>query len=156
MKAAAERLGLREVLHLPPDIVLEGGDVIPFAYKGRRCLLLGCGPRSSPEAIDFLQQELLPRYADELIALHLAPWRMNLDGGFMPVADDVIVADTSSILAAELVEARGRIALNLWDMLAELGIGVIDTTPENRSLHSRATACAWAIAASFATICAPG
>ena len=140
MKAAVERLGLREVVHLPPDIFLEGGDVIPFAYKGRRCLLVGCGPRSSPEAIDFLQQELLPRYADELIALHLAPWRMNLDGGFVPVADDVIVADTSSILAAELVEARGRLTLNLWEMLDELGIRVLDTTPEE-SVYAQSCNC---------------
>jgi N-dimethylarginine dimethylaminohydrolase len=130
MKVAVERLGLREVIELPPDIVLEGGDVIPFAYRGRRCLLVGHGPRTSREAIDFLQQALLPHYADELIALELAPWRMNLDGGFMPLAEDVFVADMSSILAAELVTAEARSSLNLWDMLSDLGVRVIDTTPE--------------------------
>jgi N-dimethylarginine dimethylaminohydrolase len=140
MKAAVERLGLHEVLRLPPGMVLEGGDVIPFAYAGRRCLLVGYGPRSAYEAIDFLQQTLLPRYADELIALHLAPWRMNLDGGFMPVAEDVVVADMSSILAAEIVTPRGRLHLNLWDMLNDLGTQVIDTTPEE-SVYAQSCNC---------------
>lgn len=140
MKVAVERLGLREVIELPPDLVLEGGDVIPFAYRGRRCLLVGHGPRTSREAIDFLQQALLPRYADELIALELAPWRMNLDGGFMPLAEDVFVADMSSILAAELVTAEARSSLNLWDMLSDLGARVIDTTPEE-SVYAQSCNC---------------
>jgi N-dimethylarginine dimethylaminohydrolase len=140
MKAAAERLGLREIVYLPSDIFLEGGDVIPFTYKGLRCLLVGWGPRSTPEAVDFLQQELLPRYADVLIALRLAHWRMNLDGGFVPVANDVIVADMSSILAAELVEPRGRVTLNLWEMLGDLGIRIIDTTPEE-SVYAQSCNC---------------
>jgi N-dimethylarginine dimethylaminohydrolase len=140
MKAAVEQLGLREALRLPPDLLLEGGDVIPFAHSGRRCLLIGHGPRTSPEAIDFLQQEFLPLYADELIALQLAPWRMNLDGGFMPVAEDVIVADTSSILAAELVDSRGRITIDLWEMLRSLGVRIIDTTPEE-SVYAQSCNC---------------
>jgi N-dimethylarginine dimethylaminohydrolase len=140
MKRAVERIGLREVLHLPPEIFLEGGDVIPFLRAGRRCVLVGYGPRTSPEAIDFLQQALLPRYADEIIALRLASWRMNLDGGFVPAAEDVIVADMSSILAAELVDARGRVMLDLWKMLDDIGVRVIDTTPEE-SVYAQSCNC---------------
>ena len=88
------------------------------------------GESNLQEHIDVLQQELLPRYADEIIAIHLAPWRMNLDGGFVPVADDVIVSDTSSIVGAELIEPDRRTRLDLWAMLADLGIRVVDTTPE--------------------------
>jgi N-dimethylarginine dimethylaminohydrolase len=130
MKKAVERLGLCEALRLPVDIFLEGGDVIPFAYEGQRCLFIGYGPRSSPEAIDFLQQALLPHYADVLIALRLAAWRMNLDGGFVPAANDVVIADTSSILAAELIHSHTRTTIDLWQTLADLGMRVIDTTPE--------------------------
>jgi len=140
MKMAAERLGLREVMRLPPDIFLEGGDIIPFAYNGRRSLLVGWGTRSTPEAIDFLQQECLPHHADEIIALHLAPWRMNLDGGFVPVANDVIVSDMSSILGAELVEPHARLTIDLWDMLRGLGIRLIDTTPEE-SVYAQSCNC---------------
>jgi N-dimethylarginine dimethylaminohydrolase len=130
LETAVRRLGLHEILRLPETVFLEGGDVIPYVNQGRRCLLAGHGPRSTPAAIDVLQQELLPRYADQIIAIHLAPWRMNLDGGFLPVADDVIVADTSSILGAELIEPERRVRLDLWRMLADLGVTVIDTTPE--------------------------
>ena len=130
LEAAARRLGLREILRLPETVFLEGGDVIPYVHQGRRCLLVGYGPRSTPAAIDVLQQGLLPHYADQIIAIHLAPWRMNLDGGFLPVADDVVVADTSSILGAELIEPERRNRLDLWAMIADLGITVIDTTPE--------------------------
>jgi N-dimethylarginine dimethylaminohydrolase len=130
LEAAVKRLGLREILRLPEGVFLEGGDVIPYVYEGKRCLLVGHGPRSTLAAIDVLQQELLPRYADEIIAIHLAPWRMNLDGGFVPVADDVIVSDTSSIVGAELIEPDRRTRLDLWAMLADLGIRVVDTTPE--------------------------
>jgi N-dimethylarginine dimethylaminohydrolase len=130
LEAAVKRLGLREILRLPETVFLEGGDIIPYINEGRRCLLAGYGPRSTPAAIDVLQQDLLPRYADQIIAIHLAPWRMNLDGGFLPVADDVIVADTSSILGAELIEPERRSRLDLWAMLADLGITVIDTTPD--------------------------
>ena len=140
MKAAVERLGLREAMRLPQDIFLEGGDIITFSYKGRRSLLVGWGTRSTPGAIDFLQQEFLPHYADEVIALHMAPWRMNLDGGFVPVADDVIVSDTSSILGAELVEPHARTTIDLWDMLSALGIRVIDTTPEE-SVYAQSCNC---------------
>jgi len=102
MAIAARRLGLREIFSLPDGVFLEGGDVIPFAYYGRRCLLVGYGPRSTRDGIDFLQTAALPEYADEIIAIRLAPWRMNLDGGFVPVTEDLVVSDTRSIVEAEL------------------------------------------------------
>jgi N-dimethylarginine dimethylaminohydrolase len=140
MQNAVERLGLRELMRLPDNIFLEGGDVIPFACQGRRCLLVGHGPRSSPAAVDFLQQTLLPDQADEIIAIELAPWRMNLDGGFVPVADDVIVSDRSSILGVKRIDAHGATPLALWDMLQDLGIAVIDTTP-HESVHAQSCNC---------------
>jgi N-dimethylarginine dimethylaminohydrolase len=140
MQAAVERLGLREIIRLPEDIYLEGGDVIPFAYKGRRCLLVGFGPRSSPEAIDFLQQAFLPDFADELIAIRLAPWRMNLDGGFVPVAEDVIVSDTQSILAAERIDSTSREPLIIWEFVHDLKMHVIDTT-RDESVYAQSCNC---------------
>lgn len=140
MRSAVERLGLRDILQLPDNIFLEGGDVIPFSYDGKRCLLVGYGPRSTPEAIDFLQQALLPDHADELLAIRLAPWRMNLDGGFVPVSSDVIVADTQSIVAADLVTASGRTSIRMWEMTGDLGIRVIDATPEE-SVYAQACNC---------------
>lgn len=140
MQAAVEKLGLRELFRLPDNGFLEGGDVIPFSYHQRRCLLVGHGPRTSRSAIDYLQEALLPQHADEIIALALAPWRMNLDGGFMPVTEDVVVADRSSILAAERIDAHGAAPFCLWEMLTDLGIAVIDTTPEE-SVYAQSCNC---------------
>ncbi len=36
MAAAVERLGLRELIRLPGDLYLEGGDVVLFSRGGRR------------------------------------------------------------------------------------------------------------------------
>jgi N-dimethylarginine dimethylaminohydrolase len=140
MKAAVNRMGLREIVRLPQDIFLEGGDVIPFAYGGRRCLLVGYGPRSTPEAVDWLQASLLPEYADELIAIRLAPWRMNLDGGFVPVADDVVVSDMQSVLGAQLIGSGSRTCVDIWEMLRDLKMHVIDTTPRE-SVYAQSCNC---------------
>jgi N-dimethylarginine dimethylaminohydrolase len=139
-KSAAERMGLREIVRLPQDIFLEGGDVIPFTYSGRRCLLVGYGPRSTPEAVDWLQASFLPEYADELIAIRLAPWRMNLDGGFVPVADDVVVSDTQSVLGAQLIGSGSRTCVDIWEMLRDLKMHVIDTTP-HESVYAQSCNC---------------
>jgi N-dimethylarginine dimethylaminohydrolase len=140
MKLAAERLGLREIMRLPEGTFLEGGDLVPFVYEEKRCLLVGYGPRSTPEAIDFLQASLIPEFADELIAIQLAPWRMNLDGGFVPLADDVIVSDTKSIISAQLIDAKNRVDIDIWEMLRDLGIRVIDTTPDE-SIYLQSCNC---------------
>lgn len=140
MEAAVRRLGLREIASLPEDVFLEGGDVIPFAHSGLRCLLVGCGPRSTLEAADWLGQALVPVWADRVIAIELAAWRMNLDGGFVPVAEDVVVSDTGSIVRAWEIDARGRAALDLWAMLRDLGVRTVQTSREE-SVYSQSCNC---------------
>ena len=130
LEAAVLRLGLRELVRLPPEMFLEGGDVIPFARDGRRSLLVGYGPRSTRDAAQFLQQALIPAHLDEVVAIRLADWRMNLDGGFLPIAEDVIVCDTASIVGAEILDVRGARAIDIWELLDRLGMRVIDVTRE--------------------------
>jgi N-dimethylarginine dimethylaminohydrolase len=140
MEAAVRRLGLREMVSLPEDVFLEGGDVIPFAHSGQRCLLVGCGPRSTLEAADWLAQALIPEWVDQVLALELAAWRMNLDGGFVPVAEDVVVTDSESIVRAWEIDGHGRVSLDVWDMLGDLGVRTIQTTPEE-SVYSQSCNC---------------
>jgi len=140
MKIAAKKLGLREIFSLPDRVFLEGGDVIPFAYDGRRCLLVGYGPRSTRDAIDYLQSAILPEYADEIIAIRLAPWRMNLDGGFVPVADNVVVSDTQSLVEAELISSASRAKIDVFEMLRALRINVIDTNADE-SVYCQSCNC---------------
>jgi N-dimethylarginine dimethylaminohydrolase len=140
MEAAVRRLGLREIASVPGDVFLEGGDVIPFAHSGQRCLLVGCGPRSTLDAADWLAQALVPAWADRVVALELAAWRMNLDGGFVPVAEDVVVSDAESIVRAWEIDGHGRVSLDVWALLGDLGVRTIETTPEE-SVYRQSCNC---------------
>lgn len=140
MVRGARRLGLREILHVPECLFLEGGDVIPFAADDRRILLVGYGPRTSSDAPAFLQKKLIPEFLDEIIAIGLADWRMNLDGGLVAVADDVVVSDTASILRAELLDRGGRRELDIFSFFRDLGFRVISTTREE-SVYAQSCNC---------------
>ncbi|MBC7790049.1 MAG: hypothetical protein H7Z74_08885 [Anaerolineae bacterium] len=137
---ALQRLGLSEIIRLPEHLFLEGGDVIPYSREGRRTLLVGYGRRTQVETLFYLQQMLIPEYADEIIGLELAPWRMNLDGGFVPIAEDVVVSNSESIIAAIHFDAHTHRALNVFDMLRDLGTKVIDTTADE-SVFGQACNC---------------
>lgn len=140
MERAVQRLGLQEILSLPEHLFLEGGDVIPFAAGDRRILLAGHGRRTSREALSFLRETLIPEFADEIIAIELAEWRMNLDGGLVPVADDVVVSDTRSIVGAELFDRRGCRALDVLSFFRDLGMHIIDTT-QWESVYAQSCNC---------------
>lgn len=130
LERAVRRFGLTEITRVPEPLVLEGGDVVPFASEGRRRLLIGFGPRTSVGALEFLQDALPSLQCDEIVAVELAPWRMNLDGGLLPVAEDVVISDTKSILGGFLLDRRGKTALDVLGMLRELGMRIVETTPE--------------------------
>jgi N-dimethylarginine dimethylaminohydrolase len=140
LRAALERLGLRELPPIPEGLFLEGGDVIPFEREGRRTLLIGHGPRTRFETIEHLQGALLPRHADEILAIELAPWRMNLDGGLVPVTEDVVLAEPPSLIAGLLLDARSRQPVDALGLLRDLGMHVIETTREE-SVHAQACNC---------------
>lgn len=137
---ALQRLGLREIIRLPEHLFLEGGDVIPYSREGRRTLLVGYGRRTRVETLFYLQQMLIPQYADEIIGLELAPWRMNLDGGFVPIAEDVVVSDIESIIGAIHFDAHTHRAFNVFEMLRDLGTKVIETTSDE-SVFGQACNC---------------
>ncbi|MFJ9854870.1 arginine deiminase family protein [Streptomyces sp. NPDC101150] len=101
MAAALEKLGLTRLDWASThDMPLEGGDFIPFVREGRRCVLLGYGIRTTLATVSRLREALLPDYADELIAVELAPGSLNLDGTLLPVSDTLVVAAPDNIVSA--------------------------------------------------------
>lgn len=140
MRVAVERLGLREIAVVPEGLILEGGDLVPFQREGRRTLLAGYGPRTELAALEYLQDALIPRYADEIVAVELAPWRMNLDGGLLPVADDVVITEPESIRSGLLLGARGRQRVDVLAMLQDLGMSIIETT-RAESIYAQSCNC---------------
>lgn len=140
MSAAVKRLGLTEIIRIPEGLFLEGGDVVPFSRGGLRTLLLGYGPRTRLETAHFLQQTLIPKYLDEIIAIRLADYRINLDGGLLPLTNEVVVSNQESILESSLLDQSGQHPFNLWEMFEELGMHVINTTREE-SIFSQSCNC---------------
>jgi N-dimethylarginine dimethylaminohydrolase len=140
MAAAVELLGLTELIRLPEELYLEGGDVIPFARDGRRSWLVGYGPRTRIETLRFLRDRLIPQALDEIVAIELAEWRMNLDGGLLPLADDVVVADSLSIRGGTLLDASGERPVDVLEMLRDLGMRIIDAT-RDESVYAQACNC---------------
>lgn len=140
MAAAAQRLGLRELIRLPDDLYLEGGDVVPFSRGGRRTWLVGYGPRTRLGTLRFLRDRMIPDVLDEIVGVELAEWRMNLDGGLLPLADDVVVADSSSIRSGTLLDRAGEAPVDVLGMLRDLGMRIIDVAPDE-SVYAQACNC---------------
>ncbi len=131
MREAARLTGLREIVQIPQDIYLEGGDTIPIVMDGRRFLLTGYGRRTSEDALYFLQKHLIPDYADAVFGIKLADWRINLDGGLVPVSSDLMVCHPDSLLSGILLTKRGeeKIADPLGFM-EEMGCKAVTVTRE--------------------------
>lgn len=140
METGLRSLGLKPLFSPPEDIFLEGGDVIPFVREGRRALLVGFGPRTSRDALTALQEHLIPTYLDEVIGIELTDVRINLDGGFVPVAEDVLVTHVESIKGGLLLNAQGTRGLDVLDLFRDLGYRIIEVTLEE-SVYAQACNC---------------
>ena len=140
MRSALEKLGLSEITGLPGGMVLEGGDVIPFSFEGERSLLVGYGPRTQVESAHFLGEVLIPEFLDQVIGIELADWRMNLDGGLVPVSGDIVISDTRSILSSFIQDSGGRKNFDILRMLRDRGTIIIDVSREE-SVYSQACNC---------------
>lgn len=129
LASALGAIGLEEIL-APLDCFLEGGDVIPLAHEGRRALLVGFGPRSSRDGIDVLWRHLHPWALDEIVGIEIDPERMNLDGVLVPVADDTVIVDRSSIVRSFVLDATGERPSDVLELLSERGQQPLDVTRE--------------------------
>jgi N-dimethylarginine dimethylaminohydrolase len=131
MTKVAELLALNEIVGIPSHLYLEGGDVIPFCHGGTRALLIGYGPRTSKETLLFLRETLIrDGVIDEIIGFELAPWRLNIDGCFFPLAADVAVSHRESIIGGMRLDREGVERLHPLQFFRSLGFHVIETTRE--------------------------
>jgi N-dimethylarginine dimethylaminohydrolase len=127
----AQTLGYEEILKLPPELYLEGGDVMPLCHDGRRLLLMGYGPRTTEQTLFYFQQTLVQDgLVDEVIGVRLAPWRLNLDGCFFPVSKDTIVAHPGSILDGIRLGRGFASKLEPVPYFREIGFDIIEATRE--------------------------
>jgi len=128
MASALGTLGLTEILAMDGDHFLEGGDVIPLAREGRRTLLVGFGPRTIRPSLEALRERLIPGALDELIGVELVAERMNLDGALVPVADDTVLVEPTSILRSWLIDEQAQTPVEVVRLLAGSGVEAIEVT----------------------------
>lgn len=128
LATAARCLGLRELGRLPDGVHLEGGDVVPFAHGAERALLVGFGPRTGRDALGALADLLLPEHADAIYGIELADWRINLDGGLLPVAPGLLLLHRQSILSGVEVDRHGERPLDVLAMFRDLGYELVDVS----------------------------
>jgi N-dimethylarginine dimethylaminohydrolase len=132
---AADQLGLKEIVKIPPHLYLEGGDLIPFCYGGKRAFLMGYGPRTSKETLFFLRETLMSDgIVDEIIGFQLAEWRLNIDGCFFPVSDRIAVAQPDSIVGGLLLGRNRAEPIEPLEFFQRLGFTIIEATREESYL----------------------
>lgn len=140
MSYVAKLLGLKPLLEIPEGLFLEGGDVIPICYQQKKYLAIGYGRRTTRETLDFLLSELLPKgIIDGIIGIELAQWRINLDGGMVPVAEDCIIAHPESLISGVLLDGS-ETAINPINFFKDIGFNFIEVTQEE-SLYKQACNC---------------
>jgi len=127
----ADILGLNEIIGIPSHLYLEGGDLIPFCYGDKKAFLMGYGPRTSEETLSFLRETLvMDGIVDEIIGFKLAEWRLNIDGCFFPVSNNIIVSHLESILEGILLGRDYTQKINPIEFFKELGFLIIEATRE--------------------------
>ena len=125
----AENLGLNAILTIPSHLYLEGGDVMPFCYGGKRALLMGYGPRTSIGTLYFLWETLVTDgIVDEIIGIKLAEWRLNIDGCFFPVSDRIIISHVESVLEGILLRRQNVRKISPVEYFRELGFVIVEAT----------------------------
>lgn len=140
MSCVAKLLGLKPILEIPEGLFLEGGDVIPICYQQKKYLVIGYGRRTTRETLDFLYSELQPKgIIDGIIGIELAQWRINLDGGMVPVAEDCIIAHPESLISGVLLNGS-ETAINPINFFKDIGFNFIEVTQEE-SLYKQACNC---------------
>jgi N-dimethylarginine dimethylaminohydrolase len=131
MRKAAELLGLKEILHMPPELYLEGGDIMPCWYDDKKVLFIGYGPRTSEESLFFLRQTLVrDGLVDEIIGFKLAEWRLNIDGCFFPVSNQLAVSHRESIRGGIFLSREQSQEIDPLAFCEANGFTIIEATRE--------------------------
>ncbi len=143
MARALGVLGLTPLIELPDELHLEGGDVIPITLDGKRCLLVGHGPRTDLATVEYLAQRLIPEWLDEIVAIRISPRRINLDGAFCPVDEGLAIANRDSLLDARRYDTSGGRNVSLQRVFGEAGLALIEVSfDDSRSRQACNCFCA--------------
>ena len=131
----ARILGLTEIIEIPPDLYIEGGDVMPICHDGKKMFLVGYGPRTSKETLFFLRETLVrDGVIDEVIGFQIAEWRLNLDGCFFPLSENTAVAHRESIVGGIRLGPDYTEPIHPLDVFEQSGFTLIEATRDESYL----------------------
>lgn len=114
---AATRLGFNNILRVPSDLTLEGGDVFPLILDSKRTLLIHTGKRTSEAAALWLFQAL----GDELDQIALVQSKgdiLHLDSALGFVGKiKAIIDEEADLSEVTMVTALGRLSQSFTDFI---------------------------------------
>ncbi|MEQ1769133.1 MAG: arginine deiminase family protein [Devosia sp.] len=107
--AALQKLGLKPATQFVDDEYLEGGDVLPVTFNGKRVLLIGFGVRTTKAAAIKLALDLIPAHADYVIGLMHDPDLLHLDTGFTVLPEKIILAASGMFGSGFLIDENRQL-----------------------------------------------
>ncbi|PBB32823.1 hypothetical protein EOA79_11690 [Mesorhizobium sp. M1A.F.Ca.IN.020.03.2.1] len=135
---ALKRLGMAPLTHLENDEYLEGGDVLPVTFDGRRVLLVGFGVRTTKAAAIKLALDLIPDHVDYIIGLSHDPALLHLDTGFTVLPNKVILAAAGMFGAGFLIDENRRLnPVNPLAYAEALGCSIVRCDKADAIAHER-------------------
>lgn len=138
VSAALQRLGMMPITRLEHDEYLEGGDVLPVTFNGKRVLLVGFGVRTTKAAAIKLALDLIPQHADYIIGLMHDPELLHLDTGFTVLPNKVILAASGMFGSGFLIDEERRIStVDPLTYAEALGCSIIRVDKADAIAHER-------------------
>ncbi len=135
---ALERLGLRPLTHFSDDEYLEGGDVLPVTFSGKRVLLVGFGVRTTKAAALQLALDLIPDHVDAIIGLSHDRDLLHLDTGFTVLPGKVILAAAGMFSTGFLIDEQRRLMpINPLEYAEALGCAIVRCDKADAIAHER-------------------
>ena len=138
VQLALERLGLKPLTQLEHDEYLEGGDVLPVTFNGKRVLLVGFGVRTTKAAALKLAFDLIPEHVDYIIGLMHDPDLLHLDTGFTVLPNKVILAAAGMFGKGFLIDEERRLqTVDPLSYAEALGCSIVRVDKADAIAHER-------------------
>lgn len=136
--AALARLGMTPVTTFSDDEYIEGGDVLPVTFNGKRVLLVGFGVRTTKGAAIKLALDLIPQHVDYVIGLMHDPDLLHLDTGFTVLPNKVVLAASGMFGKGFLIDEDRRLQnVDPISYAEALGCSIIRVDKADAIAHER-------------------
>jgi len=138
VRLALEKLGLTALTEFEHDEFVEGGDVLPVTFSGKRVLLIGFGVRTTKAAAIKLALDLIPAHVDYVIGLMHDPDLLHLDTGFTVLPNKVILAAGGMFGKGFLIDEERRLQnVDPLSYAEGLGASIIRVDKADAIAHER-------------------